>query len=56
MRRKGRRRRGITKKEVTGSRGENKQAKGGFLAYRMVQDNTLLVKRDAENGKLHSFV
>jgi hypothetical protein len=51
-----RRRKGITKREVTGSRGENKQAKGGFLAYRMVQDSTLLVKRNAENGKLHSLV
>jgi len=54
--RKKRRRKRITKRAVTSSRGENKQAKGGFLAYRMVQDNTLLVKRDAGNGKLHSFV
>jgi len=49
-------RKGITKREVTGGRGDNKQAEGGFLAYRMVQDNTLLVKRDAGNGKLHSLV
>jgi hypothetical protein len=49
-------RKGITKREVMVSRGENKQTKGHFLAYRMVQDSTLLVKPDAKKEKPHSLV
>lgn len=52
-----RRRKGIAKREVTDSRDEKqKQAKGGFLACRIVQDSNLLAKRDAENGKLNGLV
>jgi hypothetical protein len=51
-----RRRKRITKREVTGRRDEKKQAKGCFLAYLMVQDSILPGKRDAENGKLNSLV